>query len=491
VEPDPAELGTISLLLSTAVGDIQYRLRDAVFDVQGPTSVTLLTEDNPDATALNVELPRGHYNVTLRDGWRLERGSAGELPPLEAELLTQNPLPVLVQAQFATSATFRFSIARPEPPIDLAALFGFEDAALWSLLPGSSSTELRSSDTRVEALHSLAVSGGGYHSLRSIPLAALDLVEDTVKVAVRLPRDQPNPHWYGSLELFVDAPSVGLSDQSVGVVDLSDLPLAEFVDVQFALNSNVFNALAGEFDDLSIGLGLSVPAESGGTYHVDNLRFGGVSACDFGCESGTCVEGICELACATGEGNCDGDVANGCETPLQFDSTNCGGCGVQCGPGSLCDAGTCVSSPDCAATEADCDGDPSNLCEVDTSADADHCGGCGIVCSAGQVCAESQCLSGDLDGTLYVTSDWGSGYCGNLVLTNRGNDPTSTWKVTVDPQGATISTWSADVEQTTDGVALTPKSWNAVISPGSTRAVGFCATRTIWRTVPTIISVLP
>lgn len=58
-----------------------------------------------------------------------------------------------------------------------------------------------------------------------------------------------------------------------------------------------------------------------------------------------CVGGDCVItACDAGFRDCDGNVANGCETSIQDDPRNCGRCGHVC-PGSgpdLCDAGECT-----------------------------------------------------------------------------------------------------------------------------------------------------
>ena len=273
--------GSVTLPLTTDAGGIQYRLRDAVFDVVGPTSATLRTEDDPDATRLQMELRTGSYDVALRDGWRLERGDRGEFQTVEAELLTENPLLILIEREASTSATFRFATAGtpigPEPPANLVDVFGFEDAALWA-----SSAQLSSSDLRVQALRSLAVRGGGFRLISSVPVGGFELTGNTVAVAIRLPLEQPNVFWFGNLELIVDAPSVGLVNHSVGGVGLTGLPLGQFVDLEFPLSQSALDALGGDFDDMVVRLALNVPVDALGTYRLDNLRLGGVSACGQG-----------------------------------------------------------------------------------------------------------------------------------------------------------------------------------------------------------------
>ncbi len=56
-----------------------------------------------------------------------------------------------------------------------------------------------------------------------------------------------------------------------------------------------------------------------------------------------CSGGVCNLNCAPGWNNCDGNNANGCEDQTDYDSNNCGGCGPSfaCILGWFCIQGTC------------------------------------------------------------------------------------------------------------------------------------------------------
>jgi hypothetical protein len=75
-------------------------------------------------------------------------------------------------------------------------------------------------------------------------------------------------------------------------------------------------------------------------------------ACNNGCNSSnatpSCVSSTCQLNCNSGYGNCDGNVANGCETNLQADTANCGSCGHGCGSHG-CKNGSC-----CGLVAQDC-----------------------------------------------------------------------------------------------------------------------------------------
>jgi hypothetical protein len=99
-------------------------------------------------------------------------------------------------------------------------------------------------------------------------------------------------------------------------------------------------------------------------------------------EYGACVDGRCQYWCVEGAVVCDGAC-----TFLDWDPTNCGGCGNVC-PASapFCNWGGC--------TERDC---PPGLvlcgdeC-TDISFDVYNCGACGNVCAGNKACLYGECV---------------------------------------------------------------------------------------------------
>jgi hypothetical protein len=94
-----------------------------------------------------------------------------------------------------------------------------------------------------------------------------------------------------------------------------------------------------------------------------------------GCSASGCIAN-----CDAGFGDCDGNYANGCETPLNT-VTNCGMCRSACSIAnstSTCSNGTCQVQT-CATDWADCDNDKLS-CETQLNA-PDHCGSCTGVCN--------------------------------------------------------------------------------------------------------------
>lgn len=101
--------GSVQVPLVTPLGD-RYRLRGAVFEITRASRsvVTLDSESDPDATSLRTELDSGAYQITLLDGWSLDRlGDAGG--PVTAALLTPNPLAFEIENARVTDLAYSFT----------------------------------------------------------------------------------------------------------------------------------------------------------------------------------------------------------------------------------------------------------------------------------------------------------------------------------------------------------------------------------------------
>jgi hypothetical protein len=97
-----------------------------------------------------------------------------------------------------------------------------------------------------------------------------------------------------------------------------------------------------------------------------------------------------------------------------------------------------------------------------------------------------------LSATLPVTSNWGTGYCVNLAITNNGTAATSTWTAIVNTNQSSIYvSWNATFSALSGPVTIRPLNWNSVIAPGQTiTSVGFCANRNPGtNNLPTVVSI--
>jgi hypothetical protein len=145
------------------------------------------------------------------------------------------------------------------------------------------------------------------------------------------------------------------------------------------------------------------------------------AACSTNHATPSCVSSACQLSCAGGWGNCDGNVGNGCEQDLTGDPDHCGTCTKVCnGTNGTrgCSSGTCTIV--CNAGFANCDGNPDNGCEVNLTNDPTHCGTCTKVCNGTN--GTPFCLGGACG--INCTSPWAScdGNVDNGCEINTSND---------------------------------------------------------------------
>ena len=98
-------------------------------------------------------------------------------------------------------------------------------------------------------------------------------------------------------------------------------------------------------------------------------------ACQFENAVARCDQGQCDIdECVEDYGNCDGDLATGCETDLSSTLEHCGQCGVDCDLPNVrshrCAGGEC-DIEQCEDAWVNLDGDPATGCEAECPADID------------------------------------------------------------------------------------------------------------------------
>jgi subtilisin family serine protease len=122
--------------------------------------------------------------------------------------------------------------------------------------------------------------------------------------------------------------------------------------------------------------------------------------CAYAHAGASCTDGLCQFTgCDTGWTDCDNDQATGCEADLLADPQNCGTCGLGCGPypnaTAGCAGGQCAIDQ-CDAGFGDCNGNLADGCEFDVSSDLQNCGACGNVCALphadSHACIDGVCI---------------------------------------------------------------------------------------------------
>ena len=79
-----------------------------------------------------------------------------------------------------------------------------------------------------------------------------------------------------------------------------------------------------------------------------------------------------------------------------------------------------------------------------------------------------------------LTNSWAGGFQGQIVLTNTGTSPISSWKLTWTFPGdqKVASMWTASYTQSGENVTAVNESYNATIAPAGTVTIGFTGTFT-------------
>ena len=87
-----------------------------------------------------------------------------------------------------------------------------------------------------------------------------------------------------------------------------------------------------------------------------------------------------------------------------------------------------------------------------------------------------------------VTSDWGNGFNGQVVITNTSSQTLSNWSLSLKMAPAITTIWSADIASqsgSTYTIDATSVPWNNTIAPGSSVTFGFTASASLNGVAPT------
>jgi hypothetical protein len=107
------DVGELTMTLATiSPTGVEYRLRQALFAIDGPEPTDISSEDYPpEQTRINVPLASGDYEVTLGGMWYLEHSADGQpFTPIDAILISPNPVSVRVIAEQVAFVNFTFEV---------------------------------------------------------------------------------------------------------------------------------------------------------------------------------------------------------------------------------------------------------------------------------------------------------------------------------------------------------------------------------------------
>jgi hypothetical protein len=104
-----SQVGTLNMSLVGEANGVTYRLRNAMFVVNGPEDTVLNSEDDPNAATIAAELDSGDYSIDLQDGWVLERLDGTAFVQVDSLLVSPDPTTFHISANVPTSVTYQFS----------------------------------------------------------------------------------------------------------------------------------------------------------------------------------------------------------------------------------------------------------------------------------------------------------------------------------------------------------------------------------------------
>jgi endoglucanase len=77
-----------------------------------------------------------------------------------------------------------------------------------------------------------------------------------------------------------------------------------------------------------------------------------------------------------------------------------------------------------------------------------------------------------------MQSDWQSGFCMSMQVTNPSNTSVRDWQLTFQMNQAAINnSWNGTFQPQGSQYVVTPMDWGRVIEPGQSRELGFCANK--------------
>jgi hypothetical protein len=159
---------------------------------------------------------------------------------------------------------------------DLPRILGLEEPTDWSITGGTIVGSSFTNSTQGNA--SLVVQPAGYATLTSLPMTSIGPVNPKITLDIRLPAQQPNPNWFGAVQLFATLPSANIYNAFIGQVELTGLAVETFHTLEFTPNESLRNTLNGTtYSDLRFSIALNAPTPGAGVYYIDNIQVGPVT----------------------------------------------------------------------------------------------------------------------------------------------------------------------------------------------------------------------
>jgi hypothetical protein len=156
-----------------------------------------------------------------------------------------------------------FGLHDDPAPAGSAAL-GFEDPTLWTPSYGGTAATTASSTDHVEGQFSMSLVPNNYTEIETGNLSqSVATGFGNLQISVKL-STMVNAYYYGSLQFYIEVPSLGLYNQWVGQLNLTGLSLGTWNTLSISIPSSLGSQLAGKtFSDLTVRMAVNIPSGSG------------------------------------------------------------------------------------------------------------------------------------------------------------------------------------------------------------------------------------
>jgi len=152
-------------------------------------------------------------------------------------------------------------------------VLGFEALGDWAFDPTTAGSVVGLSSSRTQGASSFEVTAQGLSRLNSAAVSSIGTVGPIVLLDIQLPTNQANPSSYGDAQMFVNSPSLGINNVSLGDIQLTGLALGTWQTLAFQLPAATASTIAqGMYSDLTFSIALTVPTNETGHYLLDNIR---------------------------------------------------------------------------------------------------------------------------------------------------------------------------------------------------------------------------
>jgi RHS repeat-associated protein len=152
-------------------------------------------------------------------------------------------------------------------------VLGFEASADWAFDPSATASIVGLSPNRTQGASSLEVTAQGAARLNSAAVSSIGGSGAMILVDIQLPANQANPSSFGDAQMFINSPSLGINNLSLGDISLNGLALGKWQTLAFQLPAGTASSLAnGMYSDLTFSIVLNVASNETGHYLLDNIR---------------------------------------------------------------------------------------------------------------------------------------------------------------------------------------------------------------------------